>query len=316
MSSAGRAAILVADGGLPPHAGNGAPTIISASINADIPAHCGDWFMGRVRAGYCLLPRRDALQYRKVALTTEAVAGFVFWTRSPGPFIEPLEELRRRGFAFVVQLALCGYPPRVDPGGINLEEVVGQARHVARRFGDRVLVWRYDPAIVSVEMPVDWHVANFARIASALRGATDEVVLAFAEVASRGLARARNPDVEPAQRRTLLAELAPVAARNAMRLRVCADPQALVPGVAPARCIDAQRLSDVAGRDIRVSTGGFREGCLCARAIDIGDRSNRARPFFCGGRPRVSAAAGEVARPMLYPPRQRFPLRSDEDLPF
>jgi hypothetical protein len=293
-----------------------AAAIISASINADIPAHCGDWFMSRLRAGHCLLPRRDALQYRRVPLTPEAVAGFVFWTRSPGPFIERLEELRRRGFAFVVQFALCGYPPHLDPGGIAAEEAIGQAQQIALRFGARTLVWRYDPVIVSVDLPMDWHVANFARIASALRGTTDEVVLAFASPPSHRRARVRDLAVESAQRRALLAALAPIAKRNGLRLCVCADPQALVPGVTPARCIDAQRLSDVAGRDVRVPTGGLRQGCLCARAIDIGDRPGRARPQFCGGRARVSAPTGDISRPMLYPSRQRFPCPSDQDLPF
>lgn len=300
------------------HVSNDAATIISASINADIPAHCGDWFMTRVRAGYCLLPRRNALQYRRVALTPETVAGFVFWTRSPGPFIERLKELERRGFAFFVQFALCGYPPQVDSSGITVEEAAGQARQVALRFGSRALVWRYDPVIMSGDVPMDWHVANFARIASALRGATDEVVLAFERAAAPSGRRARvhDPSAGPAQRRALLAALTPIAKHNAMRLCICADPHALVPGVAPARCIDAQRLSDVAGRDVRAATGGFRQGCLCARAVDIGDRSGRARAFFCGAHARVTAPVAEISSPMLYPSRQRFPRPRDDDLPF
>ena len=293
-----------------------AAAIISASINADVPAHCGDWFMERLGAGYCLLPRRDALQYRRVPLTPETVAGFVFWTRSPGPFIERLDELRRRGYAFVVQFALCGYSSQLDPGRIAVEDAIGQAVQVALRFGRRALVWRYDPVILSVDLPIDWHVENFARIASALRSATDEVVLAFASASPRCRAHIREPSSETAQRRALLAALAPIARRNAMRLCVCADPNALVPGAAPARCIDAQRLSDVAGRDVRVPTGGFRPGCLCARAIDIGDRPGRAQPLFCGGRARVSAPSGGISRPMLFPSRQRFPCPGDDELPF
>ena len=41
-------------------------------------------------------------------------------------------------------------------------------------------------------------------------------------------------------------------------------------GTAPSRCIDAERLSDVAGRPIRARQKGNRPGCLCAESRDIG----------------------------------------------
>jgi len=41
-------------------------------------------------------------------------------------------------------------------------------------------------------------------------------------------------------------------------------------GLASARCIDAARISDIAGRDITAKTKGNRPGCLCAQSRDIG----------------------------------------------
>jgi hypothetical protein len=56
-----------------------------------------------------------------------------------------------------------------------------------------------------------------------------------------------------------------------MRLTLCSQPQNLVPGAAAARCIDADRLSQVAGRPIAAPEKGNRPGCACHQSRDIGD---------------------------------------------
>jgi hypothetical protein len=38
----------------------------------------------------------------------------------------------------------------------------------------------------------------------------------------------------------------------------------------PARCIDAARIADIAGRPVAAATKGNRPGCLCAESRDIG----------------------------------------------
>ena len=54
-----------------------------------------------------------------------------------------------------------------------------------------------------------------------------------------------------------------------MRLTLCAQPDRLTDGLSPAACIDAGRLSDVAGCDIAARVKGNRPGCLCAESRDI-----------------------------------------------
>jgi DNA repair photolyase len=51
---------------------------------------------------------------------------------------------------------------------------------------------------------------------------------------------------------------------------LCSQPELLVPGLGEARCIDAQRLSDVAERPIPTRESGNRPGCRCALSRDIG----------------------------------------------
>ncbi len=55
-------------------------------------------------------------------------------------------------------------------------------RDIAERFGGACAVWRYDPILVSSATPLDSHEARFTRLADALSGTCDEVVMSFAHL--------------------------------------------------------------------------------------------------------------------------------------
>lgn len=253
--------------------------IVSASYRTDIPAQYGAWFLRRLEAGFATVANPYGGPPYRVSLAPGAAEGFVFWTRNAGPFLAALDEVRRRGFPFVVQFTITGYPRVLEPGTLEAAAAVAQLHAIARRFGPRAAVWRYDPIVVSDAAPAAWHRENFARLARALRGASDEAVVSFAapyRKTARNLAAAlgraglawRDPPAD--EKRGLIADLAAIAGDAGLRPTLCTQP-ALLPGAAePARCIDAARLADVAGRAIRARTKGNRPGCLCAESRDIG----------------------------------------------
>lgn len=253
--------------------------IVSASYRTDIPAFHGDWFRMRLRAGYCLVASPYGGKPYRVALTAEAVDGFVFWTRNAGPFLPALQEVQARGMPFIVQYTATGYGRALERATLSAEGAIAQMRALAATYGRRSVVWRYDPILFAGAMDADWHRANFRRMAAALAGTVDEAVVSILSPyrkAARNLDRMTQrtglawqvPD--PGQSAALLADLAEIAEGCGMRLTLCAQPDRLTAGVSPAACIDAARLSDVAGRDITARTKGNRPGCLCAESRDIG----------------------------------------------
>jgi hypothetical protein len=253
--------------------------IVSASYRTDIPAFYGTWFMNRLAAGYCRVANPYGGPDYRVALTRGAVDGFVFWTKNAGPFLDHLPEIRRRGFPFIVQLTITGYPRALEASVPEPARAAAQLRAIAARFGPRATLWRYDPILLTSATETDWHRASFARLAQELRGATDEVVVSFASFYAKtktNLAAAarrygftwREPEIE--EQRALLRTLATVAADAGMRLTLCAQPALIVEGTEAARCIDAARLSDVAGCAIAAPRKGNRPGCACAESRDIG----------------------------------------------
>ena len=68
--------------------------------------------------------------------------------------------------------------------------------------------------------------------------------------------------------------LADIVAGLGIETTICSQLDALKGRVAarlaPARCIDAARLSDIAGYAIAARQKGNRDGCLCAESRDIG----------------------------------------------
>jgi hypothetical protein len=254
--------------------------IVSASYKTDIPAFYGDWFLRRLRAGACRMVNPYGRQVYTVPLTRDAVDGFVFWTRNLGPFVPALAELCRLGFPFYVQHTITGYPRALEASVPEAGRAVAHLRALAERHGPRAVVWRYDPILVTSLTPPDWHRANFARLAESLAGATDEAVVSFTHMylkTRRNLdAAARRHgfawrDPEAAEKRDLLCDLAGIAAAHGMNLTICSQPHYAPPGVEAAACIDAMRLSDLAGRPVAAAEKGNRPGCRCAASRDIGE---------------------------------------------
>ena len=293
--------------------------IVSASYRTDIPAFYGDWFMRRLEAGVCRVRNPYGGQTHEIPLDHAAVDGFVFWTRNPGPFRAALDEVAARGFPFMVQVTVTGYPRQLEASVLAPERVVALVDELARAYGPRVAVWRYDPLLITSLTPPDWHRRNFTELARAIAGKVDEVVFSCAQIYAKtrhnlNRAAARHGftwhDPPEADKRALLNELAEVARDLGLTPTLCAQPELLNPGLGPARCIDAGRLSDVAGRAIGARTKGNRPGCLCAESRDIG--AYDSCPHGCvycyavrnPGLAKRRYQTHDPASPFLIPPSQ------------
>ena len=252
--------------------------IVSASYRTDIPAFYGEWFLRRVEAGSCTVRNPYGKPYT-VRLDREAVSGFVFWTRNAGPFIPVLRRLASAGYPFVVHYTINDYPRVLEASVIDRARAAEHVHTIAREFGSRVVVWRYDPVIVTDATPLSSHAERFARLGETLAGAVDEVVVSFASFyrkTRRNLDRAGKSaglawdDPASERKRELIGRLARIAREYGIQATVCAQPELAAGEAGEARCIDAGRLGDVARAPIAAKVKGNRPGCLCHESRDIG----------------------------------------------
>jgi hypothetical protein len=257
--------------------------IVSASYRSDIPAFHGDWFRQRLDAGFCEVANPYSGKPYRVNLRGDGVDGYVFWTRNAAPFAAALEDVARLHLPFIIQFTVTGYPRALDAHTPAAGAAVAQITALARKFGRRTVVWRYDPVVFSSLTPADWHLRNFADLACKLAGSVDECVVSCARIYKKTQRRLdiagkssefswNDPDW--AQKQDLLGKIAGIAAQYGMRTTICSQPGALAghagAPLQPACCIDTGRLSDIAGYDIPARQKGNRDGCLCAESRDIG----------------------------------------------
>jgi hypothetical protein len=255
--------------------------IISASRKTDLPTFYAPWFRARLRAGYCrVVNAYNRTQHRTVSLRPGDVDGFVFWTKNVGPFLPALEEVAALGMPFIVHHTINPYPRQIEAAVVGNSRAVDLCRRVAERHGPRVVVWRYDPILLSDLTPPEWHVRRFEALAGQLEGCTDEVATKYLnpyQKTRRNLGRSaaehafRWWDPSDEQKAELLRALAAIAAAHGMRLTVCCQPELLSPGVPTAICIDASRLAEVGGRTFAAPHRPIRTHCRCAASLDIGE---------------------------------------------
>lgn len=253
--------------------------IVSASYRTDIPAFYGPWFLRRLEAGEVLVRNPYGGKPYRVSLQHRDVDGFVFWTRNSAPFAQGLAAVEAMRLPYVVQYTVTGYPRALETGVVAAGHAVAQIALLSARRGRAAVVWRYDPVVFSDLTPADWHRRNFTGLARQLSPYVDEVTVSvvhmyrktarnLAQAAARHGFRLYEPALE--EQAAFIAELAGIAADHGLRLAVCSQPALEQPGVSGAACIDVQRLSTVAGRDIAARQKGNRPGCLCAESRDIG----------------------------------------------
>src|SRR5581483_11525960 len=206
--------------------------IVSASYRTDIPALHARWFLGRLEAGFAEVRNPYGGASYRVGLAPGEVEAFVLWTRNIRPLLAALPEVARRA-PFMVQFTLTGYPRTLEPAVIETQAALAQMRALRERWGPDAVVWRYDPILLSSLTPADWHRRNFAELAAALAGVSNEVVVSFADPyrkSRRNLDRAAaaegftwtDPPLD--EKRALLTALAAIAAAHGLRLTLCTEP--------------------------------------------------------------------------------------------
>lgn len=254
--------------------------IISASYRTDIPAFYSDWFFARLQARRALVRNPYSGKPSSIDLRPESVSGFVFWTRNFAPILRRLPELLAFGRPFTVQFTITGYPRALEAAVIDPLQSVEQMRRLAAEVHPLCPVWRYDPIVTTTVTPPAFHVANFQRLAAQLEGATNEAVVSFAQIyrktrrnldAAARLHGLQWQDPDDGVKLTLVSQLAAIARSHGMQLTVCTQPQYVAPGAIEARCIDARRLSRIAGTPLQIPLKGNRPGCACHESRDIGE---------------------------------------------
>lgn len=158
-----------------------APVIISASRSTDIPAFYAQWFINRLKAGYCVWV--NPFNQKPTYVSFAKCKVVVFWTKNPKPLLPLLHELDERGIHYYFQVTLNDYVSEgFEPNVPSVEERVETFKELSGMVGKERVVWRFDPLIVTPTIsPRDllikvWNVGN------KLKGLTNKLVFSFIDI--------------------------------------------------------------------------------------------------------------------------------------
>jgi hypothetical protein len=270
-------------------------TIISASRRTDIPAFYAEWFMNRIRAGYCIVPNPmyPKQKTNPVSLRPEDVEIIVFWTRGPAPLMKYLPELDARGYKYYFQYTVIGYPREIDPKCPNIDKAVETFSMLSDLIGKEKVIWRYDPILFSNLTPLQWHKDQLEKISGKLRGKTEQLVISFIDPYRKTKIRMDketsvdfnlNDDAFDVGSYLELAKwIGFVMQEKGLRVVTCAEQLNLSPyGIEHGKCIDDGLIQKIINAGDKDLLGGSeinvtyrkdpaqREACGCVKSRDIG----------------------------------------------
>lgn len=257
--------------------------IISASRRTDIPAFYSEWFINRIRAGFCSVPNPfNRNQVSRVSLLPEDVDVIVFWTRNPRPIFPYLEELDHKGFKYYFQYTILDNPRTIDPKSPSYESSILAFRELSNRIGAERVIWRYDPIVFTYLTDVSFHTNAYQKIAEALEGTTHRSVISIMDnyiKARKRLSQLPNQGyrlTDSTDSGKAIQQLIPILVQTAERFQMeiysCAEEIDLNPlGVRSGKCIDDRLIKNLFGLDVVAKKDpSQRKECGCVISKDIG----------------------------------------------
>ena len=158
-----------------------APVIISASRSTDIPAFYAQWFINRLRAGYCVW--YNPFNQKPTYVSFERCKVVVFWTKNPRPLMPLLHELDERGIHYYFQFTLNDYVAEgFEPNVPSVEERVETFRQLSEQIGKERVIWRFDPLVVTPQLSVRDLLIKVWNVGNKLKGLTDKLVFSFIDI--------------------------------------------------------------------------------------------------------------------------------------
>jgi DNA repair photolyase len=232
-----------------------APVIISASRSTDIPAFYAEWFIRRLKAGYCVW--YNPFNQKPMHVSFKNTKVVVFWSKNPKPLMPYLEELDKRGLHYYFQFTLNdyeneGFEPFVPP----LDKRIETFKSLSSLIGKGKVIWRFDPLILTDKIGVDELLKKVERIGNQLKDYTEKLVFSFADIGAfykkveANLKRHNIPyrEFDPEQMEHFASELIKLNKNWQLELATCAETIDLE-GINHNRCIDGELIKRLFPQD-------------------------------------------------------------------
>jgi hypothetical protein len=157
------------------------PIIVSASRRCDLPAFQSEKFLKDLEREYTVVKNPFSGNAGYVSFSKTRL--FVFWTKNPKPFLPVLKKLMEQGINLYFQFTLNDYDTeRYEKGLPPLSERITTFRQLSQMIGAEKVIWRFDPLMVTDQIPLQVLFGRIEKIAVQLTGYTRQLVFSFADI--------------------------------------------------------------------------------------------------------------------------------------
>lgn len=272
------------------------PVILSASRSTDIPAFYSNWFMERLKAGFCTWI--NPFNQERFHVSFEKVRMIVFWTKNPKPMLNKLDEMEALGYKnYYFQVTLNDYvQEKLEPNVPPVEERIKTLQELSKRIGAERVIWRFDPLILSHDLTIETLLERIEKIGTSLKGVVEKLVFSFADIQTyrkvvRNLSGTDCREFTLEEKQRFASQLVKCNQTLGFQLATCAENLDLEAyGIAHNKCIDDDLmvrlfhddpiLMDFLGAEYDMLDGwtiakskkdkGQRKACGCVMSKDIG----------------------------------------------
>lgn len=248
--------------------------ILSVSRRTDIPGYYAEWFLRRLEEGFLYVRNpMNAHQISRIDLSPDVVDCIVFWTKNPANMMTQLERLRN--YLYYFQFTITPYGKEMEPGLPDKKEILSTFRSLSEKLGKEKVIWRYDPIFLSEKYTVDHHLEAFGKMADALAGYTERVVISFIDLyakTQRNMAGSGMREMTEKDMLLLAAGIAKTAAEHHLSVESCAEQIPLQDfGIRHGSCIDKALIERLTGCTLAgTKDKNQRKECGCLESVEVG----------------------------------------------
>ena len=251
--------------------------IISVSRRTDIPSYYSNWFFNRLKEKFVYVRNPfNIRQISKINLSPEFVECMVFWSKNPEPMIDKLNLLKNYKYYF--QFTLTSYKDDIEKNvHFKKEKIFDAFKKLSDTIGNKKVIWRYDPIIITNIYDLDYHKKYFEKIAKILSGYTNRCIISFMDIYAKVKVNMKEInffDINKDKNLTieLSKYISEVGKTYNIEIFTCAEEIELKDfGIKHAKCIDDKLISEIIGYDIIAKKDkNQRLSCGCTESFDIG----------------------------------------------
>jgi len=234
-----------------------APVIISASRSTDIPAFYPEWFVNRLKEGYAAWknPFSGDIHY----ISFEKTRAIVFWTKDAHQILKHLPLIDKMGINYYFQFSVNdyekeGYEPNLRP----LKERIETFKTLAESIGKERVIWRFDPLMITQNIPPKDLIERVARVGDKLYSYTEKLVFSFVDISSYSKVQSNllkanigAREFSPDEMKLFAQEISSYSGKNwGIKLATCAEATELNSyGIEHNKCVDDELLRRCFPRD-------------------------------------------------------------------